>query len=219
MEQVLKSLELQEFKNLMSEDIIILDTRHEAEFVSGYVPSSINIGLNGRFTEWISSLLPLDKPILLVTEAGKENETLIQLTRTGFDKVEGYLEGGYETWKNAGEIFDLIIEVEPDELLMDMPFDKNLVVLDVRNETEFADGHLPEAINLPLNQMNDPASMGNIEDHHNLYVHSAAGYRSIIASSILKREGIHNLRNVVGGWNAIKELEKVEIVKDKSLLN
>lgn len=219
MEQALKSLKLQEFKNLMSEDIIILDTRNEAEFVNGYIPSSINIGLNGRFAEWAGSLLPLDKPILLVTETGKENETFIQLKRTGFDKVQGYLDGGYETWKNAAEKFDLIIEVETDELLMDLPFDKNLVVLDVRNETEFADGHLPEAINLPLNQMNDPASMGNIEDHHNLYVHSARGYRSVIACSILKRQGIHNIRNVVGGWNTIKEQEKVEIVKDKSVLN
>jgi hydroxyacylglutathione hydrolase len=219
MEQALKSLELQEFKKLMSGDVIILDTRNEAEFVSGYIPSSISIGLNGRFVEWAGSLLPLNTPILLVTEAGKEIETMTQLARTGFDKVEGYLKGGYETWKNAGEIFDLIIEVEPDELLMDLPFDKNLVVLDVRNETEFADGHLPEAINLPLNQMNDPASMGNIEDHHNLYVHSASGYRSIIACSLLKRQGIHNIRNVVGGWNTIKEQEKVEIVKDKSVLN
>lgn len=219
MEQVLKRLELLEFKNLISEDVIILDTRQETEFVNGYIPSSINIGLNGRFVEWAGSLLQQDLPILLVTEPGKENETITQLAKTGFTKVGGCLDGGYENWKKSGEKFDLIIEVEPDELLMDLPFDKNLVVLDVRNETEFADGHLPEAINLPLNQMNDPASMGNIEDHHNLYVHSGAGYRSTIACSILKRQGIHNIRNVVGGWNAIKEQEKVEIVKDKILLN
>ena len=219
MEQALKSLALQEFKKLMPEDIIILDTRHETEFVNGFIPSSICIGLSGRFAEWVTGLLPLDTPILLITEPGKKNETFIQLKKTGFDKVLGYLDGGFEIWKNAGEKIDLIIEVEPDELLMDMPFDKNLVVLDVRNETEFADGHLPEAINLPLNQMNDPASMGNIEDHHNLYVHSATGYRSTIACSILKRQCIHNLRKVTGGWNAIKEQEKVEIVKEKSMLN
>jgi rhodanese-related sulfurtransferase len=157
--------------------------------------------------------------MLLVTETGKEKDAVIRLARVGFDKVTGFLKGGFEAWKNAGEDIDLIIEVEADELLMDMQFDKNLVILDVRKETEFAEGHLPEAINLPLIEMNDPASMGNIEDHHNLYVHCAGGYRSIIASSLLKRQGIHNLRNVVGGWNAIKELEKVEIVKEKSVLN
>jgi rhodanese-related sulfurtransferase len=219
MEQALKSLELQEFKNLMTGDIIILDTRHETEFVNGYIPSSINIGLSEKFVEWAGSLLPWDNPILLVTEPGKEKETITHLDKTGFNKVQGYLNGGYETWKNAGEKFDLIIEVEPDELLMDMSFDKNLVVLDVRNETEFADGHLPEAINLPLNQLNDPANMGNIEDHHNLYVHCGSGNKSVIASSLLKRQGIHNLRNVVGGWNAIKKLEKVEVVKEKSVSN
>lgn len=219
MEQALKSLELQEFKNLISQDILILDTRHEAEFVNGHIPSSVNIGLSERFVEWAGSLLPSDSPILLVTEPGKEKETITHLVKTGFNKVQGYLDGGYETWKNAGEKFDLIIEVEPDELLMDMSFDKNLIVLDVRNETEFADGHLPAAINLPLDQMNDPASIGNIEDHHNLYLHCSNGYRSVIASSLLKRQGIHNLRNVVGGWNAIKKLEKVEVVKENSMLN
>ena len=219
MEQALQSLELQEFKNLLSGDIVILDTRNENDFVKGFIPSSVNIGLIGRFIEWAGNLLPKDKSILLITEPGKENETCSQLNKIGFDKVQGYLDGGYEAWNNAGEKFDLIIEVEPDELLMDLPFDKNLVVLDVRNETEFAEGHLPDAINLPLNQMNDPASMGNIEDHHNLYVHCGGGYRSVIASSLLKRQGIHNLRNVVGGWNAIKEQEKVEEVKEKSVLN
>jgi rhodanese-related sulfurtransferase len=109
--------------------------------------------------------------------------------------------------------------VEADELLMDMQFDKNLVVLDVRKENEFAEGHLPDAVNLPLNEMTDPGTMANIEDGHNLYVHCAGGYRSVIACSLLKREGIHNLRNISGGWNAIKAQEKVEIIKEKSVLN
>jgi len=102
---------------------------------------------------------------------------------------------------------------------MDMQFDKNLVVLDVRKEMEFAEGHLPDAMNLPLNEMTDAATISNIEDGHNLYVHCAGGYRSVIACSLLKRQGIHNLRNIVGGWNGIKALEKVEIVTEKSVLN
>ncbi len=219
MMQGLKCLQVQEFKSLIIEDTIILDTRNENEFAKGFVPGSISIGLEGRFAEWAGSLLPFDKPILLVTDPGKEKESIVRLARVGFDKMIGFLEGGFNAWKNAGEKIDLIIEVEADELLIDLAFDKNLVVLDVRKEIEFADGHLPEAINLPLGEMNDPASMGNIEEHHNLYVHCAGGYRSIIASSILKRQGIHNLRNVVGGWNAIKQQEKVEIVKENSVLN
>jgi len=215
----LKSLSVQEFKSLLKGDVIVLDTRPETEFVKGFVPGSLSIGLNGRFAEWAGSLLPFDKPILLVTETGKEKESVIRLARVGFEKIDGHLSGGYEAWKDAGEKIDLIIEVEADELLMDSQFDENLVVLDVRKEPEFAEGHLPEAINLPLNDMNDPGALATLEDDMNLYVHCAGGYRSVIASSLLKRQGIHNLRNVVGGWNAIKQLEKVEIVKEKSLLN
>ncbi|MNC90015.1 molybdopterin biosynthesis protein MoeB [compost metagenome] len=103
--------------------------------------------------------------------------------------------------------------------MMDIPHDPNLLVVDVRRETEFADGHIKNAVNIPLDEMTDPARLANLEEDQNLYVHCAGGYRSIIASSLLKREGIHNLRNVVGGWNKIKEQEKVEIEKEKSVLN
>ena len=137
----------------------------------------------------------------------------------GFDKVKGYLAGGFEAWKNAGEETDMIVNVEADELMMDIPHDPNLVVIDVRRPTEYADGHIKDAVNLPLNELVDPGAMATIEDEQNLYVHCQGGYRSVIASSLLKRQGLHNLRNVVGGWNAIKQQEKVEIVKEKSVLN
>ena len=217
----MKALSVQEFKKQTdnNEDIIILDTRNELTFTKGFIPNSINIGLEGRFAEWAGSLLPFDKPILLVTEPGEEKETIIRLARVGFDKVKGYLDGSYAAWKNAGEEIDMIIDIEPDELLMDMPYDENLVVLDVRNPSEFAEGHLAGAVNLPLDDMNEPGSMANLDDTNNLYVHCAGGYRSVIASSLLKRQGFHNLRNIVGGWSKIKELEKVEIVKEKSVLN
>jgi rhodanese-related sulfurtransferase len=122
-------------------------------------------------------------------------------------------------WKNEGNPIDLIIDVEADELAMDLPFDENIIVVDVRRETEFADGHISGAVNIPLNDLTDPASMANIDDHHNVYVHCAGGYRSIIATSLFKRQGIHNLRNVVGGWASIKEQPNIEIVKDTSVLN
>lgn len=219
LEQGMKPLSVAEFKKQMKSDVVILDTRNSEEFTEGFIPGSISIGLNGRFAEWAGSLLPFDTPLLLVSDPGKEKESIIRLARVGLDKVQGYLEGGYEAWKKSGEQSDLIINVEADELMMDIPFDKNLVVVDVRKPVEFAEGHLSEALNIPLNEMTDPASMANIDDRHNLYVHCAGGYRSVIAASLLKRQGIHNLRNIAGGWGKIKEQEKVEIIKDASVLN
>ncbi|HMK26695.1 MAG TPA: rhodanese-like domain-containing protein [Chitinophagaceae bacterium] len=215
----MKALSVEAFKKSMTEDAVVLDTRNATLFTQGFVPGSIGIGLEGRFAEWAGSLLPFDAPVLLVTEPGKEKETIVRLARVGFDKVKGYLSGGFEAWKNAGEEIDLVIDVEADELMMDIPHDKNLLVVDVRRETEFADGHLKDAVNLPLIDMNDPATMADFEDHQNLYVHCGGGYRSVIAASLLKRQGFHNLRNVLGGWDKIKVQEKAEIVKETSVLN
>ncbi|MFM9907785.1 MAG: rhodanese-like domain-containing protein, partial [Chitinophagaceae bacterium] len=219
MQKALKPLSVNEFKELIKDDIIVLDTRMAELFTMGYVPGSIFIGLEGRFAEWAGSLLPFDKTILLVTEPGNEKETVTRLARVGFSKMEGYLDGGYEAWKNAGEKSDMILSIEADELAMDIPFDDRLVVIDVRRETEFADGHVKEAINIPLTDMMDPATMANIEDDQNLYVHCAGGYRSVIAASLFKRQGLHNLRNILGGWESIKQQEKIEQVKEKSVLN
>ncbi|MGZ5134242.1 MAG: rhodanese-like domain-containing protein, partial [Flavitalea sp.] len=143
----------------------------------------------------------------------------VRLARVGFSRMIGYLEGGFDAWRKAREPIDMIIDIEPDELAMDIPFDDRLVVIDVRREPEFADGHVRGAINIPLDEMTDPASMANIEDDHNVYVHCAGGYRSVIAASLLKRQGIHNLRNVLGGWDKIKEQQKIAIDKEKSVLN
>ena len=215
----LRALPVSEFKEMMKQDMVILDTRNSEEFMKGFVPGSVSIGLDGRFAEWAGSLLSFDTPMLLVTDPGKEKESIIRLARVGLDKVQGFLDGGYDSWKNSGEDSDIIINVEADELMMDIPFDEHLIVVDVRKPNEFAEGHLKDAMNIPLSDLVDPGSMANIEDHHNLYVHCAGGYRSVIASSLLKRQGIHNLRNVSGGFNKIKEQKKVEIVKEKSVLN
>jgi hydroxyacylglutathione hydrolase len=214
-----KALSLEEFKNLAKEDVIILDTRHATIFTHGFVPNSIFIGLEGRYAEWAGSLLPFDKKIILITEPGKEEESVIRLSRVGFDKMAGYLDGGFETWKNAGEKIDMIVDVEPDELIMDLPHDPNITVLDVRKETEFGDGHLEDASNLPLAEMTDVTLLAQFEENENIYVHCAGGYRSVIAASILKKEGIHNIRNVLGGWSKIKEEEGAKIKKEPSVLN
>ena len=208
-----------EFKNLVQEGAWILDTRNSTIFTSGFIPGSVSIGLDGRYAEWAGSLLPFDKNIVLVTEPGKEEESVIRLSRVGFDKMVGCLDGGFDAWVNAGEPVDMIIDVEADELMMDIPYDPNLLVLDVRKETEYNDGHLENAMNLPLHEMNDIAELAQFEERQNLYIHCAGGYRSVIASSLLKRHGIINLRNILGGWNSIKLQEKAKIIKEASALN
>ena len=216
----LQTLDVKEFKERLKDDkVILLDTRKTEDFIKGFIPGSISIGLEGRFAEWVGMLIPFTDPILLVADSGKEEETVVRMARVGFDKIEGFLKGGFESWQNAGEKIDLIIEVDADELAMDIPHDPNLVVIDVRREAEFADGHVKGAINMPLNDMTDPGIMANIKDNDNLYVHCAGGYRSVIAVSMLKRQGIHNLRNISGGWDKIHEQPTIEVVKESSVLN
>lgn len=215
----LTPLSIQELKNKVENGCIILDTRLSSEFTNGFIPGSIFIGLEGRFAEWAGSLLPFNEPIILVTPKGKEEETVVRLARVGFDKVEGFLIGGYDAWKAAGEKTDLIIDVEADELAMDLPFDDHLTVLDVRKPGEFADGHVKDAINIPLAEMIDVAQIAQLEEDQNIYMHCRSGYRSVIASSLLKRQGYHNLRNVLGGWEKIKEQKSIPVEKDAHMLN
>lgn len=219
LEAGLKPLDIAAFKEWIDQEAIVLDTRRSDLFVGGFVPGAISIGLDGRFAEWAGSLLPFDKPFVLVTAPGEEKESVIRLARVGFDKMKGVLDGGFTAWQDAGEPIDLIIDVEPDELAMDIPFDPNLLVVDVRRETEFADGHVKDAINIPLQDLTDPGNMANLDEKYNLYIHCGGGYRSIIAASLLKRQGIHNLRNVTGGWGKIKDQKGIEVIKEKSVLN
>lgn len=217
--KALTPLSIEAFKNKMKEDITVLDTRPAVIFKQGFIPGSISIGLEGRFAEWAGTILSFTKPMLLISEPGKEDESIVRLARVGFGKIEGFLEGGFEAWKKAGEKTDMIIEIEADELAMDIPHDPNLQVVDVRRETEFADGHVKNAINMPLNDMTDLALLAAFEDNQNLYVHCGGGYRSVIACSLLKSQGIHNLRNILGGYDKIKEEKGIKIEKEASRLN
>lgn len=217
----LQPLSIADFKEKAANDqTIILDTRISGNFTQGFIPDSISIGLDGRFAEWAGSLLPFDKTMILVTDPGKEKETIVRLARVGFDKMEGYLDGGYDAWTAAGEKHDMVVDVEADELAMDIPFDPNLLIIDVRKEAEYADGHVKQALNIPLNNLTDPGNMADLDEKQNIYVHCAGGYRSVIACSLIKREGFHNIRNVVGGFGKIKELpDKFEIEKEVAVLN
>lgn len=215
----LQALSVHDFKSKMELGYIILDTREGEEFTNGFIPGSIFIGLKGRFAEWAGSLLSFKEPIILVTDKGKEEETLVRLARVGFENVKGYLKGGFPAWKKAGEPVDLIINVEADELAMDIPFDDRLLVLDVRKYTEFANGHVKDATNLPLAEMVDVAEIAQLEEDQNIYIHCGSGYRSVIAATLLKRQGYQNVRNVLGGWNKIKEQKNIPTEKEANVLN
>lgn len=208
----LKALSVAEFKTLVAGEVWILDTRPSSVFTQGFVPGSVSIGLDGRFAEWAGTMLPLKQALVLVTEPGKEKESVTRLARVGIDNIHGYLNGGYDAWVAAGEQIDMIIDIEADELAMDLPHDNLLEVIDVRKAGEYEAGHVKGATNIPLDTMRDPANIAMIDDTHNLYVHCAGGYRSVIAASLLKREGYHNLRNVLGGYGKMKNEKRLPIV-------
>ena len=212
-EKGLHPLSISKFKEVVnSDDAWILDTRASSVFTEGFVPGSISIGLDGRYAEWAGTLIPNKQPLVLVTEAGKEKESITRLARVGIDNVLGYLEGGYETWKSSGEEIDMIIDIEPDELAMDIPHDNLLEIIDVRKPAEFEAAHVKGAVNMPLDTLADPLNVAMIDDDNNLYVHCAGGYRSVIAASLLKRHGYHNLRNVLGGFAKMKTEKGIPVV-------
>lgn len=215
---MMKKLQIEEFSKLVKQEMDILDTRPVEEFKAGFIPSSINIPLKG-IKDWAPGVLKKQEPLLLVTEPGKEEETEAALKAAGYNKVEGFLNGGFEKWKTEGNRIDMIIDVESDELMMDIPFDDNLVIVDVRKPMEFAEGHLRDAMNIPLNEMNDPLKISGFGESDNLYLYCGGGTRSVIAASVLKKHGVHNLRNIVGGWKKIKDEPNAEIVKEPDVLN
>ncbi len=225
LQQGLTTLDVAAFKTAMQEqDIIVLDTRPASLFTLGFIPGSIFIGLESRFAEWVGTLLPIDKPILLVCENGKESESVTRLARVGYDNVQGYLKGSFEAWQAAKEKTDMIVDVEADELIMDLNYDDKLRVIDVRKQNEYENGHLVGAELMPLNTLAEPINIAFIDDEENLYVHCAGGYRSVVACSLLKAQGYHSLRNVIGGWTEISKVESApieisakEIVKEPSI--
>jgi glyoxylase-like metal-dependent hydrolase (beta-lactamase superfamily II)/rhodanese-related sulfurtransferase len=205
----LQALSIADFKAAVAKGALIVDTRKATEFTEGFIPESISIGLDGRFAEWAGTLLPFNQDLVLVTEEGKEEETLIRLARVGLDAIQGYLKGGFEAWKTADEKIDIIIDVDTEELALDIPHDPKLEIIDVRKQAEFDAGHIVAANLMPLDTLIDPLHLSVIDTEANLYVHCAGGYRSVIACSLLKRQGFHNVRNVLGGWSAIKEVNEI----------
>ena len=182
---------------------IVLDVRHQDDFAKGHIPQSIFIGIDGGFAPWVGAMVGnVAQPILLVTPEGREEETVTRLARVGFDNTLGFLKGGIEAWKNADKQVDVVEGIDADELKNIIEKNK-IEIFDVRKPGEYLSEHITEAHNTPLDFIND--HMSEFPSNKPFYIHCAGGYRSMIAASILKSRGIHNLIDVKGGFGKIKE--------------
>ncbi len=183
---------------------LILDTRDAETFSKGFVPNSINIGIDGSFAPWVGAMIPdVKQEILLVTDEGREEEVVTRLARVGYDYSLGYLKGGFNAWKAAGKEVDEIKRVSVDELADIQKKNSSIVILDVRKNSEYISEHLVDVENAPLDFIND--SMLKVDKSKPTYVHCAGGYRSMIFASILRARGYDNLIDVRGGFKALKE--------------
>jgi hydroxyacylglutathione hydrolase len=194
-----------------SNQAVILDTRNALTFAAGFVPGSINIGLEGNFASWVGTLIKDTKtPILFIAEPGKENEVVTRMARIGFDHVLGYLKGGFATWLQAGQAIDHIESISAEEFAALLKIGTREII-DARTSAEFESGHLEGAKNLPLDYIDDYKA--SITTDKVSYVHCAAGYRSMAFISLLRRQGYVNLVNVAGGFNAIKNSRHFDRLK------
>jgi len=185
---------------------LILDTRNVELFKQGFIPNSIFIGIDGNFAPWVGALIPdIKQEILLVAEPGREEEAITRLARVGYDHCIGYLEGGFEAWKNAGKEIDAITSIAP-EALAEKAEKNDLPILDVRRQSEYDSEHALSAINMPLDHINDHTV--DMSKDKTYYVHCEGGYRSVIFNSILKARGYDNLVDVSGGFKKLKESGK-----------
>lgn len=185
---------------------LILDTRDAQEFAKGFIPNSINIGIDGNFAPWVGTLIPdIQQPLLLVTAEGREEEVITRLARVGYDHTIGYLQGGFAAWEKAGKEKDAIISITADELAAK----RDVQILDVRKNSEYVSEHVVGAENVPLDFINENTI--GLDKEQTYYVHCAGGYRSMIFNSILRARGFHHLIDVKGGFKAIKESGKMKV--------
>ncbi|WP_400072350.1 rhodanese-like domain-containing protein [Zobellia russellii] len=184
---------------------VVLDVRHQKDYIKGHIPRSIFIGLNGDFAPWVGALIADTKqPLLLVTPEDMEEEAVTRLSRVGFDATIGFLKGGFNAWKASGKDYDTITSISAEEAKPKIE-GKEAEVFDVRKESEFLSEHVIDAENTPLDSLND--YLNEFPKDKTFLVHCAGGYRSVIAESILKSRGIHNFIDIAGGFGALKKAE------------
>ncbi len=199
-----KALSISAFEDAVQNGAFILDTRNADNFEKAFIPDSLNIGLNGMYAVWVGTLVDITKQLVLVTEPGKEEESILRLARVGYEKVIGYLDGGIEAWMKAGKEVKNIHSINAEEITIfyNQP---EYIILDVRKPSEFDTEHIKGAINIQLSEIEN--RLDELDPDKKYIVHCAAGYRSMMAGSIMKQHGIENFVNVYGGWGTIKRTD------------
>lgn len=197
------------FKAMVGEmDALVLDTRKADEFAASHIPGSIFIGIDGQFAPWVGALIPTDQTLMLVCEAGREHEVITRLTRVGYDRVLGYLEGGMDAWNAASFATDTVHRITATELSDRLQKNPSLNIVDARKEGEWTAQNLAQAKNIALDDLN--TRFNELPTQSTMHIHCAGGYRSMIFASILKSRGIHDLVDVIGGFGAIKDTPGLE---------
>lgn len=189
---------------------LILDTRDAQVFAKGFVPNSVNIGIDGTFAPWVGALIPdVKQQLLIVAEDGREKEVVTRLARVGYDYSIGYLDGGIRAWEKAGKEIDTIASLDARSVIDVVKKSSNAVVLDVRKANEYNDGHIKGAENIPLDFISE--NMASMDKDKTYFVHCAGGYRSMIFSSILKARGYDNVIDINGGFNELKKIDAIRV--------
>lgn len=220
LDRSMNALTISEVKELVEkENVILLDTRDPQSFSEGFVVGSLNIGLNGQFAVWVGELIKdIKAPIVIIAEQDKVEESMIRLSRVGYDNYIGYLKGGFEAWKAAGETVRTVTRITPAEMDQ-MYLDTKGILLDVRKINEFKSEHLEDSLSVPLNQLEDKIDLLSKDKRYIIYC--AGGYRSMMAASIMYKHGYTNLVDVLGGYNAISKdsaLDHTDFVCPTSML-
>ena len=212
--QGLTALDADTFEDVANaEGALILDTRLPEEFVAGFIPNSIFVGIEGSFASWVGTLIvDLNQPILFIADEGKEEEVVTRLSRVGYDNTIGFLKGGIEAWKAAGKELDKVNSVTPHDFAAKIENGETLNVVDVRRYSEYNQGHLENAENIPLDYVND--NMTKFNRNTEYYMHCAGGYRSVVMASILKARGFDKVVNIEEGFNALQEKTNLPIITD-----
>ena len=202
MEKSFRGLSPKEFETLANQsEAVVLDVRHEDDFVKSHIPNAIFIGIQGNFAPWVGALIgDVKQRLLLVTPEGREQETITRLSRVGFDHVLGYLEGGMAAWERAGFETDVIASISPEQFAKELS--KESVVVDARKPSEFQAEHVANALNIPLDTLN--SNFAAVPKDVDFYLHCLGGYRSVIMAAILKSRGYHQLINVEKGITGIR---------------
>lgn len=218
LERATKALKPEEFELVANETgALMLDTRNADDFAKGFIPNSINIGLDGNFAQWVGEMIPdVKQEILLITYPGKEEEAITRLSRVGYDNAIGYLKNGFNSWKEQHKEIDSISRITPKQF--EAMYSNNPMVIDVRKKSEFDSEHVINAINVPLNEINK--NLASFPKNKFFVLHCAGGYRSMIAASILKQRGWEDFVDVTGGFKEMKntDIDKSDYVCPTTML-